>query len=140
MVGTTKARSGALWLGAAILAGAILFTASSAFANQIYLKITGIAGESKDPAHPGWIQISGYSVNKNAVTITKRTDRSSPALSSAAETGKSISLASIDDINAAGHHSTIVMHNVLVSGIQNIGGNVPTEKVTLQAAKITRTP
>jgi type VI protein secretion system component Hcp len=140
MAGMTKARSGALWLGAAILAGTILFTASTAFADQIYLKIAGIAGESKDPAHPGWIQITGFSVNKNAVTVTKKTDRSSPALASAAETGKPISLASIDNINSAGHHSTIVMHNVLISGVQNLGGNEPTERVTLQCAKISRTP
>lgn len=84
----------------------------------IYMRIQGIDGESKDPAHPGWIElasiawgagnvgsgaakpragVSGPGCNPAEITVTKYADKSDPALRALALGGQGTDIAFADE-------------------------------------------
>jgi type VI secretion system secreted protein Hcp len=125
-------------------------------AYDAYLKIEGLDGGSKDPAHMGWIavarvasgnlnaegsgaagremasgQASGKRMHKPFV-IVKELDRASPKLMQACSTGKHFSWAVIDSAGVQ-----YKLYDVVIASVQrDPGGDRPMESVTLNYTKI----
>jgi type VI secretion system secreted protein Hcp len=120
-----------------------------------YLKVDGVAGESADAAHPGWIEITSFQwgaaptssatrvvsrATQAAVTsiiFTKATDKTSPVLQKAAVEGKHFKTVVLEFVSRAkGEHYQITMSDAIVSSFRLNGGDKPTESVTLNFAKV----
>jgi type VI secretion system secreted protein Hcp len=120
---------------------------------SVFLKLSSsgvtVRGESKDPGHPGWIEIlsyavpsSGSSVSSSAsgspsgnheMMVTKRVDAATPAIYLAAAQGTIFERASLDAVTE-GKTMSLVMDNVMIAGVIPSGaggGDVPREAVTL---------
>jgi type VI secretion system secreted protein Hcp len=133
--------------------------ASGAF--DAYIKIGSIDGEATDPKHPQWIVLQSMewgtsrsittpaggnreasSPSISELTITKKLDRSSPALflnavggSAAIET---VTLELVDTTNSAVFYR-LTLSDVLVSSQSNsgaTGSDKPTETISLNFTKI----
>jgi type VI secretion system secreted protein Hcp len=157
MTGVAKHCIRVICLGSAILFGANLLAARSAFANRFFMSIEGVAGDSQDSTHPGWIPLAKIQWNRTptetassgvasgntaggsrSLLATKRTDKSSPALFAAMTTGKHFRSVTIDELNSA-HHVVlkISLQDVFISSFRHGGGSsTPTETFTLQFAKV----
>jgi type VI secretion system secreted protein Hcp len=160
MTGVAKDCIRAICLGSVILLGANLLATGSAFANQFFMSIEGIAGDSRDSTHPGWIPLtkiqwnglptetassgaaSGNAAGRSrSLTATKMADKSSSALFAAVAAGKHFRSVMIDELNSA-HHVVlkISMQDVIISSVrQGAGGSIPTETLTLQFVKVSIT-
>jgi type VI secretion system secreted protein Hcp len=125
-------------------------------AEDIFLKLTGIKGESQDHKHKGEIHVTSWSwgatqtgsmhvatgggvgkVNVRDLSIKKRVDTSTPALWQAMCTGKHIDTATLT-VRKAGEYPleffVITLSSVLVTGQDTGGGQgdeLMTETVTL---------
>jgi len=160
MTGVAKDCIRVICFGSAILLGANLLAARSAFANQFFMNIEGVAGDSHDSTHPGWIPLTKIQWNSRAtetassgppssnaagrsrsLPATKMTDKSSSALFAAVAAGKHFRSVTIDELNSA-HHLVlkISMQDVFISSLrQGAGNSAPTETFTLQFAKVSMT-
>lgn len=122
-----------------------------------YMKIDGVNGHSLDPQHMGWIEISsaqfdqirssvpaggpargaaGGKIHLSEITISKRTDASSPLLLEAATKGRHFPEVIIEMRKAGGgpqEYLVIRMSDALVSSYQmgGKGGAPPTDSFTL---------
>src|SRR3954469_5475343 len=140
---------------------ALLIFALPTRAGDIFLKLTDIPGESTDAAHKDEIEIFSYSFGmSNAATVTgggagtgkavfqnisvtKRFDKSSPAMMLYCAQGKHIQEAVIT-LRKTGadkpvDYLRITLNDVLVSSISSggvAGGDVPTESVTFNYGRI----
>jgi len=126
---------------------------------DMFLKIDGIKGESKDAKHPGEIHIESFSwgmnqtgahatgggggagkVSVHDISITKFVDKSSPALMLSCCNGKHIPNGLIT-VRKAGdkplEYLKIKLVDILISGVQSAGhgSDLLTENVTLNFAK-----
>jgi len=125
-------------------------------AEDIFLKLTGITGESQDHKHKGEINVVSWSwgatqtgsmhvatgggvgkVNVRDISITKRVDSATPALWQAMCVGKHIDTATLT-VRKAGEHPleflVITLTSVLVTGQDTGGGRgdeLMTETMTL---------
>jgi type VI secretion system secreted protein Hcp len=137
-----------------VLATSLLASNTAAFANDMFLKIDGIKGESTDSKHKDEIEVLAWSwgqSNGAARTVrgkqsaaciqdlhfTKFTDASSPGLIMNGVTGE-VAKTAVLVVRKAGKEQqeflTLTMHNVLVSSFQTggSGGDANlTESVTL---------
>ena len=160
MAGIAKHCIRVICLGSAILLGANLLAATSAFANQLFITIGGVAGDSHDSTHAGWIPLtkiqwsgsptatassgaaSGNAAGRSRTLVaTKIADKSSPTLYAAATAGKHFRSVTIDELNSA-HRLVrrISMQDVIISSLRRGSGNSgPTEALTLQFAKVSVT-
>ena len=129
-------------------------------AADIFLKLTGIKGESKDKKHAGEIDIENFSwglhnggdwasgggggagkVSFNDMSIQKRCDLSTPMLMQACAKGDHIGDGILTVRKAGGNQEEfykITLKNILISSIQNTGaeGGNPMESVSLNFAEI----
>src|SRR5215467_7376808 len=126
---------------------------------DMFLKLDGIKGESKDSKHKDEIHIESFSwgmsqtgahgagggggagkVNVHDISITKFVDKSSPELMLACANGKHIKEGLIT-VRKAGENPVeylkIKLTDILVSGVQEAGhgGDTLTENLTLNFAK-----
>src|SRR5262249_37040005 len=123
-----------------------------------FLKVDGVAGESVDAAHPGWIEIKSFQWEVRAagvaaaarstardarpslssLTVTKATDKSSVALQQAASEGKHFKIVVLEFVShAKNEHYQITMSDVLVSSFKlNTSSDRPVESITFQFAKV----
>jgi type VI protein secretion system component Hcp len=142
------ARSSARLAGP-ILAGVLIATLAPAVAAAAtYLKLDGVAGSSAN--HTGWIEIDSFSMNVTAnqraagaasgrdnlkeVSVSKRLDSASPALTAAASGARRIANAAIEVTDPAG----VVLYRyeffdvVIVDMKVTNGGDRPLERFTLR--------
>lgn len=133
-------------------------------ANDAYLKIEGIGGESEDERHRGWIEVSNvlYAVHQPRadvlstagghttgradlypINFTKLADIASPVLLQTCATGKTIPKASFEFMRADGDgkpipYFKIELHNVMIASITSDSGEggIIVERVQLAYAKI----
>lgn len=127
---------------------------------DIFLKLDGIKGESKDKSHKGEIDIESFSwglanggamsygggggagkVSFQDITVHKIADSSSPSLMQACASGSHIKSGVLTVRKAGGKQEEfykISLTNILVSSISNTGANagVPTEMVSLNFEEI----
>jgi len=136
-------------------------------ANNLFLQLGKIKGESEDKNHKGWIEIQSWShgftqpttpvrsssgatvekANHTDLTVTKYLDMSTDEILSACWTGKQLDKAKLECFRADGDanpvkYLTIDMEDVLVSGY-DIGhsgsGDHPMETIRLSYGKVTYT-
>ena len=107
-------------------------------ARSYFLWIAGVAGESREGQHLGWIAllsasrgIAGSGANRGAgvpgprgcqpeaLSVTKLIDKASPALTRLADTGRHIDLVKLERAGV-----TLELHDVLISSIQQQGGGI----------------
>ena len=126
-------------------------------ANDMYLKLEGIDGESTDSKHAKWIEISSYSlgatqagsfgsgqgglsggrVNFTDLTVAKTVDAASPDLLLHCCNGKHIPTVTLEVCQAIGDkHCYIqyVLTDVMVTSVQpggSTGGDKPLESVSM---------
>jgi type VI secretion system Hcp family effector len=141
------------------LAAGLVIAPPASAAVDSYLQIDGVPGESRDPSHPGAIELdsvqfgslrrsaeigsqtSGAGAGKvtfNAVTITKRVDKASPKLFELCTSGKHAVSATISMLKAGGSHKeylVVKLHEVMLSSYRtsSAGGGTPTESFVLNA-------
>lgn len=130
-------------------------------AGNMYLKLDGVQGESRDHKHKGDIQISSFSfgasnagtqahgsgggagkVSFSSFTITRHLDKTSPLLQLGNLSGKHYKEADIFFARKAGgtqqDYLEIKLTDVLISSYQtggSGGGGTPTEKIVLDGIK-----
>ena len=129
-------------------------------AADMFLKISGIDGESQDSSHSGEIEISSYSLGVSQqgtmgsgmgggagkarfsdLHVTKRLDKASPNLFVACATGKHIDSALLTVRKAGGdqvEYLKVTMTDCIVSSYQESGaeGAIPLESVSFNFAKV----
>jgi type VI secretion system secreted protein Hcp len=148
----------------ALAAGALVCTmAGSALAAfDAFLKIEGVAGESKDAQHQQWIDVLSFNYGKAAwnhqwpkagtlpaqsgksgagkLTITKTVDKSSPMLYKLCASGKHLPKLTIEFCHAEGGKQKYIEYtltNVIVSSVQTVKGKgVASEMVSFSFQKI----
>jgi type VI secretion system secreted protein Hcp len=127
---------------------------------DIFLKLDGIKGESKDSKHTGEIDVESFTwglqnggswstgggggagkVAFQDITVHKYADTSSPALMQACASGKHIASGVVTVRKAGGKQEEfykISLTNILVSNVTNTGANggVPTEVVSLNFEEV----
>lgn len=152
MNGSGKRR--AMLFGAAVVLGAGLIATSASAA--AYMEITGVSGDSADQQHKGWIEIESFRFDAGSrgnmastgagagrgemheITITKRTDRSSPLLMQAAARGQHFRSAVIEEETSDGRLMRIDLDDVMVTAVHtSASGGMPSESVELQFATST---
>lgn len=126
--------------------------ASPAFAPvDMFLKIDGIDGESKDADHDKWIDVLSWSWGETSssagaasgrrsspgegpgtLTISKSVDKSSPKLTQACNSGRSLPKATVSD-----GARTYTLYNVRLScTTSGAAGDRPTEEIAFYYNKI----
>ena len=139
-----------------VIAGAALAASpSQASADDVFLRLDGIDGESQDRDHRGWIEVQSMSWGTTtsgstsatppegvrAVTFTRRVDAASPRL--AAARTRRIPSATLT-IRPAGSSEAqqLALSNVRVSSVRSgrTTGDVAMETVTITYEHIERTP
>lgn len=128
---------------------------------DIFLKIDGIDGESKEAAHRDWIEVSSWNwgvqqvttprdgagagkVSVQDLTITKSLDKASPALMQSCATGRRMKEVTLDltrQKNDRQTYFTVKLSDVLVSSYKagsaaDRPDNQPREEITLSFIKI----
>ena len=127
---------------------------------DIFLKLDGIKGESKDSKHKGEIDVESFTwglqnggtmaygggggagkVSFQDISVHKLADSASPALMQACASGKHIKSGVLTVRKAGGRQEEfykIALTNILVSSITNTGANggVPQEMVSLNFEEI----
>lgn len=128
----------------------VLFSGKDSAANDIFLKITGIDGESTDDRHPAWIEVLSFSMGMSHIwsggsdqlfmediVLVKIVDKASPKLMEKCATSELISSVVIDFSFSTGDKVTYYkyeLEDVLVSSFYCSGDSndyKPTETVTL---------
>lgn len=126
--------------------------------SDYYLKIDGIAGESRVKGHENEIQIESFSwgatntssetrrasgkVSFSDFSFAKMLDKASPLLFQAVASGKRLPKVTFYGVSTgerAGDYLTITLSDVLVSSYQNSGasGGAPSDSFSVNFAKIT---
>lgn len=131
-------------------------------AQDVYLKIDGISGESTDSKHKDWIEILSFShgmsqpasiasgtsgrsserVNMSDFSVVKEMDKASPMLAQACCDGRHIKEVKIELCEATGDKHTYMvytMENAIISSFQPGGakeGGKPLENLTFNFGKI----
>jgi type VI secretion system secreted protein Hcp len=133
-------------------------------ANDAYLQIEGIKGESTDSKHQGWIEVTGVSWNVHQprasavstagghttgraelseVSFKKMADLSSPVLQQTCAMGKTIPKARFEFMRADGNgepikYYSVELENVMISSVSPASneGGIIAEKVSLAYSKI----
>lgn len=166
MGGTRRKPGIASRVGRPLLAGALAAAAAApvaADAQQIFLRLDGIQGDSQDDKHKGEIEILSYTqsfsntarlargtssgpgrVTCGAVTVLKTIDRSSPHLIRLVTTGAHVPQGLITFQQAAGKYSTeyyrIAMTDIVVTAVDQSDQPDPAtivEKVSILADQLT---
>ncbi|NYS29455.1 MULTISPECIES: type VI secretion system tube protein Hcp [unclassified Pantoea] len=110
---------------------------------DMYLKVDGITGESKDSNHTGWIDIDSFSwgasqpgnmsvgggggagkVNFNDLHINAKIDKAVTALLKNCASGKHVSKVEVSVCKAGGtqiEYTRITLEDVLVTNVQFVG-------------------
>jgi type VI protein secretion system component Hcp len=112
-----------------------------------FLEIPGVPGESVDPDHRAWIDVTALSVGVtnracNGFLVTKRLDSASPLLSAAALTGTVFQAMTVDtvDVDARDRSPflTYTLSNVVVGAVSVavMADGQLVEHITLQPATI----
>ena len=135
-------------------AGAPRITASAATnrAVDMYIKIDGVDGESRDNDHHDWIEVVSWSwgdANSAArqsrpvasgpgtLTIVRRVDKASPKLLEASTKGKSVGRIVVHVRANNGGYDEYVITNARVLGYQKTSANDrPTESLSLNFGKV----
>ncbi len=142
MIDIKRLRICAIWLGAAFLVSATVFSATPAFANQLNMQIQGInSGQpipiiSYDMSESSAASGAGRSRATGSVTVTRQFDNSSPALFSVMNARRTLAWVRITEVNQSGHKITITMKNALIRAFNQSGGSVRTETLTFQYREI----
>jgi type VI secretion system secreted protein Hcp len=133
-------------------------------ATDVYLKINGIKGESKDSAHEGWIEITsahwgvvqprsatastagGHTAERcehHAVSLSKLTDVASPILMQTCSMGRTIPKAKLEFMRADGEgnpvkYYEVELENVIVANMEQLvsEGNILHDSIGLRFSKI----
>ncbi|ADP10156.1 Virulence factor for secretion apparatus (Hemolysin-coregulated protein) [Erwinia sp. Ejp617] len=130
-------------------------------ANDMYLKVDGVTGESKDANHTGWIDVTSFSwgatqpgnmsvgggggagkVNFSDLNINAKIDKAATALLKNCASGKHIGKVEVSVCKAGGkqmEYIRITLEDVLVTNVSfSGGGSAETLGVTyaFQAAKV----
>lgn len=141
-----------------------LFAGPTLGAVDMFLKIDGVEGESKDQSHRDWIDVlsfdmsvsrpigpgagggraGGQAAEASDLSLSKYIDKSSPKLVLACCDGRHIPEVTLELINTRGGNRTPYMvyklHNVLVSSYSVSGDTsddpLPTEEITLNYESI----
>jgi type VI secretion system secreted protein Hcp len=150
---------------ALLLAAGLSLAPTARAAFDSYMKIDGIAGESKDPAHMGWIAVDSYQfdqirsaasrsgsgggagkVNLSDLTITKFVDQSSPKLFEAVSRGKHIQQVVLEVRKTTQDKSgqpylVVTLHDVLITSVRpsGSGDENPKESITFNFGKLEMT-
>lgn len=125
--------------------------------HDMYLKVDGVNGESKDASHSGWTDITSFSwgasqnannggsvgkVNFSDLHVIARIDKSVSALMKYCATGKHVNKVELSLCRASGEqteYARITLEDVLVTSVDYSGVN-KTEELTMtysfQAAKV----
>ena len=142
-----------------VIATGLLVSSTAALANNMFLKIDGIEGESLDSKHPGAIDVLSWSWGQSTGTgqdargrqpatciqdlnFTKSIDSSSPELIMNAVLGEVAQNAVLTVRKAGGEQQEflkLIMKNVTVVSFQTGAsgdGRLPTEQVTLHFESI----
>lgn len=147
---------------ALLLAAGLVLAPAARAAVDAFIWFEGIAGESRDPQHLGWTEVSSFQlqqirnsvgigsatggagagkVSVHDISITKHVDKSSPTLMKFCTSGKHIPNATISMRKAGGgqqEYLVIKLHDVFVSSYRSSGaGGGATETFTLSAADAT---
>ncbi len=148
------ATAAALLLAATAIAFAVPAAASGA-----YLKIGSITGESSAAGHVGWIEVESFSwqsappsapsgsgragvarAGPGTITLSKKSDKASPALQAAVNNGTLFPSATLEVLGStAGGSRRYELKNVMVSSYQTGGGRsdpVPRESFSLNFSSI----
>lgn len=137
------------------LCGTLLPVPRSFGASQMFLKLSGIDGESTDKSHPNEIIALGFSQAVNTtnsptgaratfsdLNVIKTVDKSTPLLFLNAAQGNHITQAVLTVRNSGAtplDYYQITLTDVLITSVQtsgSSGGDRPTESITLNFAKI----
>ena len=141
-----------------------LFAGPTLGAVDMFIKIDGVAGESKDQSHRDWIDVlsfdmsvsrpigpaagggsaGGQAAEASDLALSKYIDKASPQLALACCDGRHIPEVTLELINTRGGNRTPYMvyklHNVLVSSYSvsgdTSGDPLPTEEITLNYESI----
>jgi type VI secretion system secreted protein Hcp len=133
-------------------------------ATDVYLKINGIKGESKDSAHERWIEITsahwgvvqprsatastagGHTAERcehHAVSLSKLTDVASPILMQTCSMGRTIPKAKLEFMRADGEgnpvkYYEVELENVIVANMEQLvsEGNILHDSIGLRFSKI----
>jgi type VI secretion system secreted protein Hcp len=132
-------------------------------ANDVYLQIDGIKGESADSKHKEWIEVSnvdwhvhqpramaisssGHTAGRaelSEISFKKLADLSSPLLQQTCAAGKTIPKAKFEFMRADGNgepikYYSVELENVMISSVAPSSGDggVLTERVSLAFSKI----
>jgi len=108
-----------------------------AIADEVYVQIPGIPGESLSAKYPNWIAASAFGQDYNrrmcgGVTLTKSLDKASALLAMAAVDGQPLSMATIAVVkpgSTALEFLRIVLTDVIVSNV-NIQGTAATTAIS----------
>lgn len=134
-------------LGSAALLGALTI-APTANADDVFLQLDGIPGESADAAFRDQIVINTFQLGVtrtsgaqfDALTVTKRVDRSSPRLFEAAATGQLIRRAVLSSRKPGSKTPTayykITLSDVQVTSVKISEGTELLESVSFSFGKI----
>ncbi len=139
----------------------VIFVCSIAYGQNMFMKISGVPGETQDQARRDWISLTGYKLgigststaagssraaigktNFNDLIITKKIDKTSPVLMQKCALGENIPEVEIE-ITAADGKSfyRVVLSDVRISGVETASQCSPkcetTEEVSLNYSKIT---
>lgn len=129
-----------------VVVTAVLFLCALPLFAPIYMKIDTIEGESRDAAHPGWIDVESFSwgvtqpgahpstasrCSFHSFSFTKRMDKASSKLAQAALTGQPIPTVTVE-VNGERH----LLQNAMIKSVQNGNGpNGPTQQITIDFTK-----
>ena len=141
------------WMKEVVAAAAVasgVAATTPVHADDVFIKLDTIQGESQDSKHNGEIEALAWSwgvVQSGArpqisdITISKKVDKSTPLLAQAAASGKHIKSAVLVVRSAGGksvqEYIKLSLDDVLVTSVKLSGDkNRPTETVNLNFAKI----
>ncbi len=146
------------WMKAMITTAAVtagIATSTLVHADDVFIKLDGIGGESQDGKHRGEIDATAWSwgvtqqvgsatgagtgrAQISDITVTKRIDKATPILAQMAASGKHIrSAVLMVRSTQRAEYLRISLDDVLVSSIKlSVDGSKPTETVSFNFAKV----
>jgi type VI secretion system secreted protein Hcp len=122
----------------------IIALPASIVSAEMFLKVEGVRGESRDANHGGWIDVLSYSgsltqpgsgvigtsrsrgtVSMGEINVTKQIDKASPKLNEALCTGTHIPEIRIEMTGTTGSGQSIIytLKDVVISSIAKSGNN-----------------
>jgi type VI secretion system secreted protein Hcp len=129
-----------------VLAAGVAVGATQAMAEDMFLKIAGLPGESMDSKHKDEIDVYSFSQTVDAkqcpqITLTKRVDKSSPGLAEAASTQKSLASALLtvrkSGEKAEEYYKVSMSYVYVLSADQSFSGEGAGQEVVVLTARST---